>query len=109
MKQNQNKDKWIQETLESADNIKRAEASPFIYPKILNRLKDLHKTGSIIPLRRAAIGFVSIILLAIINVFVIFGSADQPDSDKNKVTKTESSSQFIPSQYNPYLEILNKN
>ena len=109
MEQKNNKDKWIEEVMESAEKIKRIEASPFIYPKILHRLKNQSNAGRIIPVRRAAIGFITIILLAVINVFVITKSGNQTVIEKNTVSKTESSSQFIPSQYNPYLEILNGN
>lgn len=109
MEHKNNKEKWVEEILESAEKINRIEASPYIYPKILNRLKDQNKTGSVIPYRRAAMGFITVILLAVINLLVIFGSAENTVSDKNYETKKESSSQFIPSQYNPYLEILTNN
>lgn len=108
MAQNKNKDKWIEEVLNSADKIRKVEVSPFIYPKILHKLKE-GRSSNIIPVRRAVLGFITIILLAVINLLVIFNSVTGKSTEKNSVTKTVSSSQFIPSQYNPYLEILNNN
>ncbi len=108
MVQNKNKDKWIEEVLNSADKIRKVEASPFIYPKILHRLKT-GRSSNMIPVRRAALGFITIILLAVINLLVIFNSGTGNSTEKTSVTKTLSSTQFIPSQYNPYLEILNNN
>ncbi len=106
MEQNTNKDKWIEEILSSSDSIKRVSAGPYLFPKILSRLKDNKNRYGYIPIKRAAIGFITIVLLAIINVFVVFNSGNSTMNIRSENTKTESSSQFIPSQYNPYLEII---
>lgn len=109
MENNTNKDKWIEEILSSADNIRRASANPYIFPKILNRIKDRSRSNNYVPIKTAAIGFMTIILLAIINVFVVFKSGNSTVNVNSENTKKENSSSFIPSQYNPYYEILNSN
>ncbi len=108
MEQNRNKDKWIEEILSSTDGIKRAEAGPYIFPKILHRLKANNTGNNVIPFRKAAIGFLTILLLAVLNVFVIFNAGDKSTSVNNNVQETKSSAEFIPSQYNPYLETLTR-
>ncbi|MEO8514413.1 MAG: hypothetical protein ABI543_12705 [Ignavibacteria bacterium] len=109
MENNTNKDKWIEEILSSTDNIRRASANPYIFPKILNRIKNISRSNNYVPIKRAAIGFITIILLAIINVFVVFKADKSTVNINTGNTKKENSSSFIPSQYNPYYEILNSN
>lgn len=109
MKQNLNKDKWIEEVLSSADNIQRAQAGQFIFSKILNRIKENNRSRNIIPIKRAAVGFITILLLGVINLLVIFSNGNTQVNTKTTQTNPESSTKFIPSQYNPYLEILNEN
>ena len=109
MKQNLNKDRWIEEVLSSADNIQRAQPGQFIFPKILNRIKDKARNNNYIPVKRAAIGLVTILLLGVINLLVIFSNGNTQVNTKTTQTNPESSTKFIPSQYNPYLEILNGN
>ncbi|NOS84883.1 MAG: hypothetical protein HOP31_07065 [Ignavibacteria bacterium] len=110
MEQNKNRDKWVEDVLSSTENIKRAEASTYIYPKILHRLKSGDSTYNIIPFKRAAFGIVTVVLLAVLNIFIVFTSQNDPGS--KVIQNTESSlnssgDQLIPSQVNPYLEILN--
>lgn len=109
MYNSKNKEKWIEEILTSTDSINRAKVSPFLFSKILNRIKDASRSNNYIPVKRAVIGFITIILLAVVNVFVVFNSGNTSGSERTINTNTENSSQFIPSQYNPYLEILNGN
>ena len=106
MEQSRNKDNWIEEVLSSTDGIKRAEAGPYIFPKILHRLKTNNIGRNIIPMRKAAIGFVTIMLLAVLNVFVVLGVSKTGNVTNEK--NMESSSEFIPSQCNPYLETLTR-
>jgi len=110
MEENKNRDKWVNEILTSADNIKRADASPYIYPKILHRLKKSGEDYSMISIKKAAYGVITVFVLFMLNMFVIFtpfkdkGNTDF-ESKEGSINSTEE--QMIPSQINPYLEILN--
>jgi len=110
MEHNRDKDKWVEEIIASAEGIKRAEAGPYIYPKILHRIKNSRNSSNIIPFKRAAFGIVTIILLALLNIFAVFTSVNDTGSKMYQNTKSSlkiSEDQLIPSQVNPYLEILN--
>jgi hypothetical protein len=100
-----NKDKWIDDTIQSIDGIKQAEASPFLYAKVLNRIKSGGKLSGYIPVKKAALGFLTILILAALNLAVILNlnsTSSSTDSSSNNIND------FIPSQTNPYLEILSK-
>lgn len=99
-----NKDKWINDTLESLNGIKQAEASPFLFAKVLNRVKN-GKTGGFIPAKRAALGFMTMVILAVINIAVILNLNTAAENLQTGSTVTH---ELIPSQTNPYLEILSK-
>lgn len=110
MEQNRNKDKWVEEIISSAESIKRAEAGPYIYPKIIYRIKNSGNSNNMIPFNKAAFGIVTIILLALLNVFAVFTSVNDTGSkmhQKKESSLKSSEDQLIPSQVNPYLEILN--
>jgi len=99
------KEKWINETLESINGIKKAEPNPFLFSKILSRIKSGDKTTAFIPVRKIAFGLASMVLLAFINIAVLF----YPTSSQQTIESgNTSASSFIPSQSNPYLEILIK-
>ncbi len=98
------KEEWVNDTIESAGFFKKADANPFIFAKILSRIKSGEKLNDIIPLRKAALGFLSILLLIALNYSALMYS---PVS-KNSETQTVANSEVIPSQQNPYLEILSR-
>lgn len=100
-----NKEKWINDTIDSIDGIKQAEVSPFLYAKVLNRIKSGGKLSGYIPVKKAALGFLTILILAVLNLAVILNlnsTASTTDITTNNVND------LIPSQTNPYLEILSK-
>ncbi|MCC7159569.1 MAG: hypothetical protein IT281_08530, partial [Ignavibacteria bacterium] len=99
-----NKEEWVNDTIESAGFLNRAEANPFMYSKILSRIKSGEKLKEIIPLRKAAFAFLSILLLIALNYSTIMYSI----VPKNSSIQTNTASEVIPSQQNPYLEILSK-
>jgi hypothetical protein len=110
MEANKNRDKWVEDVLSSTENIKRAEASTYIYPKILHRIKNSRNINNMIPFKKAAFGIVTVILLAVLNILVVFTSISDPGSKIHQNTESSlnsSGDQLIPSQVNPYLEILN--
>lgn len=109
MEQNKNKDKWVEEILSSTENIERAEAGLYIYPKILYRIKDTGREFNFIPFKKAAFGFTTVVLLAVLNIFVVFSSVNNPKNRSTQDTESlfkSTENQLIPSQVNPYLEIL---
>lgn len=104
-----NRDKWINDTIESLNGVKQAEASPFLFAKVLHRVKQ-EATGGFIPAKRAALGFMTIIILAVINIAVIMNLNTTTETVQTGITVTGNTvtNEFIPSQTNPYLEILSK-
>lgn len=107
MEQNTNKDKWIEEILSTTGKMQRVEVSPFMFTKILQKISTNSK--NVISFRKAAFGFATVLILAVLNVLIVFNSGGSPVKINTNVKQSESSSEFIPSQYNPYLEILNEN
>lgn len=109
MEQNRDKDKWVEEIISGAESIKRAEAGPYLYPKILHRIRNNRSNTNTISLRRAALGMITVVLLAVLNLFVIFRNAENTQKYPEGYMESRSSStdiRIIPSQVNPYLEIL---
>ena len=103
--QKNKKDKWIEEILSSAEGITRAEASPFMFSKILSRLKSVKNSTVILPFRKLALGFLTLILLVVLNVTVLFRSTNV-NVTNTTVSDKNNKEEIIPSQTNPYLEIL---
>ena len=63
------KDQWIQKTMESLDELPKAEPNPYLYEKITNRLQS--RRGAVISVRviwKLSVGFAILLLL---NVFAI--------------------------------------
>jgi len=96
------KEKWINDTLNSIDGMNRAEPNPFLFPKILNKIKIDDKAASFIPRKRAILIFTSIIILAVLNL----GTILYKNSQTTYIFTTETSiTEYIPSNQNSYLEI----
>jgi hypothetical protein len=96
------KEKWMHDVLNSTKGIKRAEPGSFLFPKITGRIKTGDIPAAYIPLKKAILIFTSIFVLAILNL----GTILYKNSQTNYTTYTETStSDYIPSQQNPYLEI----
>jgi hypothetical protein len=71
------KDQWIKETMESIEGIQPANANPFLFEKVLNRLQRPAKSISFqLAWKAAAI----IILLAVINFFTCIRYAEKGKS-----------------------------
>ncbi|MFL5763960.1 MAG: hypothetical protein ACJ77K_08475 [Bacteroidia bacterium] len=64
-----NKEKWINEVMSSLDDVKSAEANPFLYTRILSRLEK----GAIsqAPARLVWLTAISFAVLVLVNVYVI--------------------------------------
>ena len=97
-----NKDKWINDTIDSINGIKRAESSPFLYAKVLNKIKSQNRSR-VIPMRKAALGFITMLLLAVLNIAIALNYNTQNNSTESNNTSTQ---ELVPSQSNPFLEYL---
>lgn len=85
-----NKEKWINEVMNSLDDVKSAEANPFLYNKILNKLGS----GEIeyAPMKLVWLAAASFALLAILN----FQAMKKSGSGSNNRTEVQE----IASAYN---------
>ena len=96
------KDDEINLVLDSLNNIKRAEPSPFLFPKILNRLKNPSAANYLSP-RKIALGLVSIALLGVMNVSVLLYAKNQNEQYNYQLIKKEYF-QSTTDNYNKILE-----
>lgn len=101
------KEHKIEKIIGSAEKLKKAEASPFLFTRIKSRISENQQIKKLVPVPKAALGLFTLLLLAVLNFYVIFN----PSSEKRISQKEKNSSQVsetvIPTQSNPYLEILN--
>ena len=99
------KENWINNALESVNGIKRAVPGEFIFPKILHRLKQNLKDNIYISRRKAAIGFLSILLLAVLNAgaFLINQNSDLSYQNPNTIVE-----EYFPSHTNNLEQYFNK-
>ena len=89
----QEKDKWIEEVLGSSKTLKRAEASPFLFTRIKEKLKhDAEPVRNIIPAKRALIYILTFAVLLIFNLELIFNSSSSQTSEQEiyRVAKSYS-------------------
>lgn len=64
-----NKEKWINEVMNSLDDVKSAEANPFLYNKILNKLGSGEMEYA--PMKLVWLAAASFALLAVLNFQVM--------------------------------------
>jgi hypothetical protein len=103
-----NNDKRIEEIISLAGKIKRAEANPYLFTRIRNSLKNNGSKKAYLPLPKAALGFLSIFILVLFNLFVIVSSgSSEKNNDNNFINSNNTSETLVPSQTNQYHEILN--
>jgi len=104
------KDKIIEELIELKGGVKRAEANPFLYTRIQQKIKDSYKPA-FIPVKKVAAGLSVLVLLAVLNIgFLISGSGISTVNTintKTTNTNTEKTTETLPAQVNPYLEFIN--
>jgi hypothetical protein len=96
------KQQWIDDTLKSIEGIKRASPEPFLFPKILNRLKSASQPVRVAK-SKLALAFSALLILIGLNIAAVLTKDGAPSSQSSdRQTNTE----LIPTQSNPYLEIL---
>lgn len=89
-------DKMIEEALDSADNVQRAGARPWLYTRIQARMNKQsesvwEKTGRFIA--RPAVAFTGICLVVLINAAVVFYNKTTP-ANNNDVAVQNSTDEF---------------
>lgn len=85
-----NKEKWINEVMNSLDDVKSAEANPFLYNKILNKLGSGEMEYA--PMKLVWLAAASFALLAVLN----FQAIKKTGSGSNNRTEVQE----IASAYN---------
>jgi len=88
-----NKEKWINEVMNSLDDVKSAEANPFLYNKILNKIGSgaLEYT----PIKLVWLAAASFALLVVLNFSIIKKSDSAQSNSKNEVETLANSYQLI--------------
>ena len=88
-----NKEKWINEVMNSLDDVKSAEANPFLYNKILNKIGS----GSVeyAPMKLVWLAAASFALLVVLNFSIIKKSDSAKSNSKNEVETLANSYQLI--------------
>jgi hypothetical protein len=84
------KDKWVNDVLQSFDDAKRAAPKPFLLTRIQARMKQTEEpdnawTSVASFLSRPGIAFSAVLLVVLLNVMIIFGNAQ-----KSRVPETGS-------------------
>jgi hypothetical protein len=69
VKMDMNKEKWINEVMSSLDNVKSAEADPFLYNRIISRLEK--GAASQAPARLVWIAAASFAVLVFVNIYAL--------------------------------------
>jgi len=87
-------EKWINEVLNSTNGLQRAKAGAFLYPKILNRLKNPAKETAYISKKKVALGFLTILLLGLLNAGAVLYKGDDVYSGNDTKSVIE---EYFPS------------
>src|SRR5688572_2042280 len=88
VKMDMNKEKWINEVMSSLDDVKPAEAPPFLYNKILGRISPEEINAA--PLKLVWLAAASLVLLALLN-FGIMRKTAYSGNKKNQLEKLADS------------------
>jgi hypothetical protein len=91
-----NKENWIEEVMNSLDGVKSAEANPFLYSRIVNKIHSAKVDYA--PLKLVWLAAASFALLLLLNFTIIKSS-----NSKSKITSTE-----VQTLANSY-QLLNEN
>lgn len=86
-------DKMVEEALNSADNVQRAGASPWLYTRIRARMNKQdesvwEKAGRFIA--RPAVAFTGICLVVLINAAVVFYNKSTPGNNNDVVVQNST-------------------
>jgi hypothetical protein len=91
------KEKWIDDVLGSPKEIKRAEASPFLFTRIKAKINEAAvPAGKVIPVRQAIIIAVSFLILLIFNLDLMFNSSSASSSSEQEIYTVAKSYGLLP-------------
>ena len=107
MSKEESKDQKIEDIISSAEKLKRVEVNPFLFTRIKSRLGEKRQIITLIPVPKAALGLFTLLLLAVLNFYVIFNPSSEKRVSQNGDNSSPVTESVIPTQSNPYLEILN--
>lgn len=97
MDKRQNINEEVQKTLESLDNVQRAQANPYLFTRIRGRLTGEERSFWNLAFRfvsRPVVAVAAILLVILMNVAIIL---NQPSSTP---TPTQEEEQYFASEYN---------
>ncbi len=78
------KEKWIEDITGSPKDIKRTEASPFLFTRIKEKIKEEHAPArNIIPVRQAWIYVLTFVVLLIFNLDLMLNSSPAQSSEQD--------------------------
>ena len=88
----QSANKNIEDILNSLDGIKKAEARPFMYTRIMERLQEDHSFWgrTISLLSRPVIAFSCLAVVLLANVFTIINSATENQQESVSITSSNT-------------------
>ncbi len=88
-----NKEKWINEVINSLDDVNSAEVNPFLYTKILQKISSGNSEYA--PMKLVWLAAASFALLLLLNFKVIKTSTSSSKNTKTEVQTLESSYQLF--------------
>ena len=93
----QEKEKWIDSVLGSSKEIKRAEASPFLFTRIKEKINEAAEpVRKVIHVRQAIIIAVSFLILLIFNLDLMFNSSSSASSSEQEMYRVAKSYNLLP-------------
>ena len=87
MSKEKTKDQKIENIIGSAEKLKKAEVSPFLFTRIKSRIGEKQQIKKLIPVPKAALGLFTLLLLAALNFYVVMNP-----STERKVSQNEKNS-----------------
>lgn len=107
MSKEESKDQKTEDIISSAEKLKRVEVNPFLFTRIKSRLGEKRQIITLIPVPKAALGLFTLLLLSVLNFYVIFNLSSEKRVSQKYTNNSSVTESVIPTQSNPYLEILN--
>lgn len=93
------------ETLDAFDGLQRAEASPFFYSKLLQRMEDRADKSMLLKLflliSRPQVAMAILLVFLILNAFFVFHLFTQKDESVNEYVAVQQTSYLEFNNYQP--------
>ncbi|GAB3944850.1 hypothetical protein GCM10028805_12950 [Spirosoma harenae] len=95
------KEKWINDILNSADGIQRADPNPFLFAKIRNRLQDEPATAYV-SMRTLWLTIASFALLVLLNWRIIYQPSNASSSQSGDLSTLITDMNLFPTRNQLY-------